>query len=129
MNQLCRYSYPFPHYNPCPRPTFNTCNLAHSDGKEHFGQVFVKTKTGKTNTIEFESVSTILDIKNKFREREGIPVNQMKLMKREQSGNLTLLSNNIPIGHYGIKDGDTLIIELCLRPCDPPPAKFTEFCC
>lgn len=43
-------------------------------------QVFVKTLTGKTITLEVTSGNTILDIKNKISEKEGIPANQQRLI-------------------------------------------------
>ena len=37
-------------------------------------QIFVRTLTGKTVTLEVESNNTIEDIKQKMQEKEGIPL-------------------------------------------------------
>ena len=39
-------------------------------------QIFVKTLTGKTITMELEGTDSIASLKNKIREREGIPEDQ-----------------------------------------------------
>ena len=130
MNQMCCYSYPFPHYNPCPRQTFNTCSLAPNDGKEHFGQVFVKTITGKTITIDFDLNPTILDIKEKLREKEGVPVDQMMLLKKLSSGASIPLFDDKTLQQYCITDGETLRVILCLDPkkCRIDP-RFRNYVC
>jgi ubiquitin C len=39
-------------------------------------QIFVKTLTGKTITLEIEASDSIADIKEKIREKEGVPADQ-----------------------------------------------------
>ena len=123
MNQLCQYSYPFPHYNPCPRQMVNTCNhmVAPNDGKEHFGQVYAKTLANNIFTIKFEEEynTTILDIKKILGNKENmnIPVEDIRLYKNSIFWPIAL-SDKETLGYYGIKDNDIIRVMLNAKKID-----------
>ena len=67
-------------------------------------EVFVRTPTGKTITLEVEPSDTIENLKIKIQYKEGIPIDQQMLM----SGREPLLKASHTLSDYNIQEESTL---------------------
>ena len=74
-------------------------------------QIFVKTLTGRTITLDVDSANSVEDVKNMIQDRQGIPTDQMRLIFAGKE----VTEDSRTLADYNITQESTLNLVPCER--------------
>ena len=73
-------------------------------------QIFVKTASGKTITLDVESTDTVRSVKGKLQAKDGIPTQEQRLYYAGK-----LLQDGCMLHTYNVQKESTLHLVMCLK--------------
>lgn len=73
-------------------------------------QIFIKTLTGRKQALNFDSNNSVLEVKQALQEKEGIQVDQIRLIYSGKQ-----LSDEKSLQDYNVAAGGTIHMVLQLR--------------
>ena len=80
-------------------------------------QITIKTLTGRKQTFNFEETDTVSDVKKQLQEKEGIQVDQIRLIYSGKQ-----LADDQTLKSYNIQAGGTIHVSPFVPPPLAPPA-------